>query len=254
MLFFFTQIIGLMAVEMYGLDNTLPLNIERPEMQEQTSSISLFVFILIATVLALLLIKFKMFKFWRMWFLLSVFFTLTVTLNAFVAEYIAVILAIIFAIWKIFKPNVYVHNLTELFIYGALAVIFVPLLSIWGVILLLVLISVYDYIAVRKTKHMIKLAKSQSESKVFAGLVVPYGKNVAILGGGDIGFPLLFAAVVMVQFGLTAFDWRSYIIPLFTVLMLFVLFMKGEKKKYYPAMPYVTLGCILGLEVLLLFL
>lgn len=99
---------------------------------------------------------------------------------------------------------------------------------------------------------MVALAKVQGKNKLFAGLVVPNKKNVAILGGGDIGFPLIFAGVVMVQLGLGLFDWRTYLVPLCTAGMLFALFVFGERKKFYPAMPYLTLGCFLGLGFVLL--
>ncbi len=245
---------GLYVTDAYQAEEALPLDIERPDLDEQTSFASIFLFILIATVLALLLLKFELFTIWKLWFLLSVFFTLLVSFAVFVSEYVAIFLAIAFALWRVFKPNVYVHNFTEIFIYGALAAIFVPLLTVFSVAILLVLISIYDYIAVRKTKHMVTLAKSQGKAKVFAGLLVPYKKSVAILGGGDMGFPLLFAAVAMVQYDLGLLDWRTYLIPFFAGMMLFALFTKGDKKKFYPAMPYLTLGCFLGLGLLLLLL
>lgn len=254
LLFFLAQVIGLLVSAHYSAEETLPLGIERPDVDPATSYISLFFILLVATGLALFLLHFRLFLVWRIWFLLSVFLTLVISLNVFFSPAIALIFAGVFALWRIFKPNPIIHNLSELFIYGALAAIFVPLLTLFSVFVLLLLISVYDYIAVRKTTHMVKLAKSQGEAKVFAGLLIPYERNVAILGGGDIGFPLLFAAVAMNTFGLGLFDWRSYIIPFCAGLLLFALFMKGEKKKYYPAMPYISLGCLLGLVLLLLFI
>ncbi|MBT3323618.1 hypothetical protein HN681_02835 [archaeon] len=253
-LFLVSQIFGLAIYQQYNDVDTLPLNIERPETSTETSFIWIFALILLATVVAMALIKFQLFKFWKFWFLMSIFLTLTISFNAFIPEMFAILLAGIFAVWKIFKDNVYVHNFTELFIYGALAVVFAPLLSVVSVFILLSLISVYDYIAVRKTKHMVKLAKTQSKAKIFAGLLVPYKKGVAILGGGDIGFPLIFSAVVMSQFSLGLLDWKTYIIPVCCTLMLLALFVKGDKRKYYPAMPYLTLGCILGLGIVLLFI
>jgi presenilin-like A22 family membrane protease len=254
LLFFVAQVIGLYVTDHFALTESLPLNIERPQVQENTSFIMIFVFIIIATALALLLMRLELFKVWKFWFLLSVFFTLTISWSAFMWEWLAIGLAIIFAYIKVFKPHPLVHNFTELFIYGALAAIFVPIMNLWTIIILLVLISVYDYIAVRKTKHMIKLAKSQSKAKVFAGLLIPYKKNVAMLGGGDIGFPLLFAGVVMKVFGLGLLDPRTYIVPLFAALGLLYLFIKGEKKKFYPAMPYVTAGCLIGLGIVYLLM
>ncbi len=56
----------------------------------------------------------------------------------------------------------------------------------------------------------------------------------------------------MAQLGLGLLDWRTYIIPVCAGLMLLALFVKGDKKKFYPAMPYISLGCLLGLAILLL--
>ena len=254
-LFLLAQVIGLLVHTYYNVsEEALPLGIERPELNPETSYISLFLVLLIATAVVFVLLHFKLFLLWKLWFLVSVFFTLVISFGVFFSVKVALVFAVVFSVWRVFKPNPIVHNLTELFIYGALAAIFVPILTLFSVSLLLILISVYDYIAVRKTAHMVKLAQSQGEAKVFAGLLIPYEKNVAILGGGDIGFPLLFAAVSMNTFDLGLFDWRTFIIPLCVALLLFALFAKGEKKKYYPAMPYVSLGCLLGLVVLLLFL
>lgn len=253
-LFLLAQVIGLLVSKHYGFEETLPLGIERPEIEPETSYISLFVIILIATGIAFLLFYFRLFFIWKVWFLLSIFLTLVISLNVFFSPMVALIASGVLALWRILKPNPIIHNFSELFIYGALAAIFVPLLNLFSVSVLLVLISIYDYIAVRKTTHMVKLAKSQSEAKVFAGLLIPYDKNVAILGGGDIGFPLLFAAVTMNTFDLSLLDFRSYIIPLCAGLLLLALFVKGEKKKFYPAMPYVSLGCLLGLVILLLLI
>ncbi len=253
LLFFLAQVLGLIISSYYST-NDLPMNIERPQIDPEYSYITVFLIILLSTAIALVLLKFKLYIIWKIWFFLSVFLTLLISFNVFLSSIFALIFAIIFSIWRIFWPNPIVHNLTELFIYGALAAMFVPFFNLFSIFILLVLISIYDYISVRKTGHMVKLAKSQSEAKVFAGLLIPYEGNVAMLGGGDIGFSLMFSAVAMNFFNLNISDFRTYIIPLFITLMLFFLFWKGEKKKYYPAMPYITLGCVLGVCVLLLFI
>ena len=278
-IFILAQIVGLAVTAHYIEKPTLPMNIERPEVPKEQQSytfIPIFIFILIATGLGLLLIKFSMLKLWKFWFLLSVWLCLTISFNAFIPEKIAIGIAAILALLKVFKPSVIIHNFTEIFIYGALAAIFVPILNVTAVIILLALISIYDYIAVRRTKHMVKLAEFQGKSKMFAGLLLPYnikknkaelkenipvGKKVnlseagqlpkeksgvAILGGGDIGFPLLFAGAVMKQFDLGFLDYRIFIVPLFAAISLFMLFLFANNKKYYPAMPYISAGCLAG--------
>lgn len=242
----------------------LPIG-ERPPVEERTSFIPILIAILIGTGLLFLLMKYDLIWVWKAWFLLAAFFALTIAWDAFLPTAIALILAGVFALWKVFRPNVLVHNVTELFIYGGLAAIFVPLLNLFSVIVLLLLISAYDAYAVWKSKHMITLAKSQAKAKIFAGLMLPYklgkiGKpkpamkmkaekvRTAILGGGDIGFPLIFAGVVLKEMGL----WQSLIIPFGALLGLAVLLFNGKENKFYPAMPFISAGCFVALGVVLL--
>ena len=188
---------------------------------------------------------------------MAVTICLTTVLSIFIPVIISFIIALALGIWKIFKPNFIVHNLTELFIYGGLAAIFVPVFNLLSVSILLILIALYDAYAVWKSKHMITLAKSQAESKVFAGFLLPYKipkakpliktkpvkVRTAVLGGGDIGFPLIFAGVIMKEMGV----WQSLVIPIFASLGLIYLLWKGDQNKFYPAMPFIGAGCFLGL-------
>jgi len=248
----------------------LPIG-ERPPMDEGTSFLWVVLVIVIGTGFLLLIIKYNVYWLWKIWFLLAIVLALTVAFGAIVRPDIAAVLAIGLGVWKIFKPNVWVQNFTELFIYGGLAAIFVPLFNLWSVIILLILISVYDAYAVWQSKHMITLAKSQAKAKIFAGLLIPYqlkagkkmnvAKNVkklktkakkvpmkirtAMLGGGDIGFPLIFAGVILKVFGL----WEALLIPLFSGTALLALLLKGNEKKFYPAMPFISAGCFVGLAV-----
>ena len=223
----------------------LPYGIERPEIKEKTSYLQIFFAMAIATTLALILLKLQALRLWKLWFFLSVFFTLLIAFNAFVSQIVALFLALIFAVMKTFKNNVFVHNFSELFIYGGMAVIFVPVINLVSIIIILFLISIYDYIAVRKTKHMIKLAKFQARIKLFAGLLIPYGNKSAILGGGDMGFPLLFSGVLFKTYG-----WIALISVLTSAIALAYLLIKSEKNKYYPAMPFLTVGCMVGFIII----
>ncbi len=237
----------------------LPIG-ERPPVEEKTSFFPIVVAILIGTGILLLLMRYNLTWVWKVWFLLAAFFALTIAWDAFLPTAVAFVLAFVFSIWKVFRPNVLVHNITELFIYGGLAAIFVPLFNLFSVIVLLLLISVYDAYAVWKSKHMIEMAKSQAKAHIFAGLMLPYklGKSekpkpgmkmkkvrTAILGGGDIGFPLIFAGVVLKEFGL----WQSLVIPFGALLGLAVLLWNGKENKFYPAMPFISAGCFIALGV-----
>ncbi len=250
-LFLLAQLVGLYVVKSY-LVEALPYGIERPPLEETTSFIPIFLTIIFVTIIALLLIRFRARKLWLIWFFLSVFITMSVSFSAFLQQYIALAIAFILTIIKVFKRNLIIHNFTELFIYGGLAAVFVPLLSLWSIIILLILISIYDVYAVWKSKHMVKLAKYQAkELHVFAGLYIVYAKKKeAILGGGDIGFPLLFSGVILKDFGFL----NAVVVSLFVTLALLGLLFYSEKKKYYPAMPFLTAGCLIGYLVMLLLL
>ncbi len=241
LLFLAAQYVGLYINHKY-FTQELPLNIQRPELNAQTSFIPTIFTIIFLTVLILLLAKFRLRKLWKAWFFFAVWFALIISLSVFFDEKVAIVIALVGAVFKVLELDIYVHNLTEIFIYGGLVAIFAPLFNMFSALVLLFLISLYDMYAVWGTKHMIKLAKFQTSLKVFAGLLIPYGKNkAAILGGGDIGFTLLFTVVIYRALGFSAL-----VIPLFVGVSLFGLLMYGKKNKYYPAMPYLTAGCIAG--------
>ena len=180
-LFFASQLLGLFIVEQY-IDRSqpgnvtgqeLPYGMERPPIEEDYSFLFIIIGVLVGTGIVLLIAKFGKIGLWKVWFFMSATLALAVALSAFLDSLVAFIISIILAFIKVFKQNFYVHNLTELFIYGGLAAIFVPLMSIFAAIMLLVLISIYDAYAVWKSGHMVTLAKFQASAKMFAGLLVP---------------------------------------------------------------------------------
>ena len=274
LLFFLSQVVGLAITNQYidkektaetGVTvwEELPYKMERPPVEESSSFIYILIAVLLGTGLLMLLIKFKKVNLWKFWFFISIVLCLTIALKPFMRQEIALAISLVLALFKVVRPNIFVHNITEIFIYGGLAAIFVPIINFFSVFMLLLVISIYDVYAVWKSKHMIKLAKFQTNSKVFAGLSIPYkmpkkehkkkaGRVVkiktAILGGGDIAFPLIFAGVVMKSFGFL----NSLIIPVFVSAALFVLLIKSKKDKFYPAMPFLSLGCLAGYGFVLL--
>jgi presenilin-like A22 family membrane protease len=247
---------------------------ERPDISGMGSLFYVSLGIFFGTILLLILIKFKAKKVWKFWYFLAVYMTTLVCLGVYLNYYVAIILALTFALLKIYKQNVFIHNSTEILVYSGIVVLFAPLFDLIWVIALLFLISLYDMYAVWKSKHMIKLAEFTTDSKLFAGFSVGYEskknetkvlmnlpkpnyksekssyKN-AILGGGDIFFSLLFTAVVMeglIKNGYTFIGsyFISLIVVLFSTLSLFLLFLYSKKGKFYPAMPFITSGCLFG--------
>ena len=275
--------IDLITNETYIVKETvaldLPNQMERPTFNTSFSFISyLVIAMIIATMLFLFLVKLKTVLLWKLWFFFAVFLCLTIAFAAFIPHILATIFGLGLALWKIFKPNILVHNITELFIYGGLAAILVPISIVtpYVMVSVLLLISVYDAYAVWKSKHMVKMAQFQAKSKVFAGLLVPYAKEkkikvskisskgkvkfkgikTAILGGGDIAFPLLFSGAVLKSMvlldGFMVGYFKTLIVTLFTTIALGLLFLKGREDRFYPALPFLTAGCLVGYGVLML--
>ncbi|QQG38791.1 MAG: hypothetical protein HYS32_04305 [Candidatus Woesearchaeota archaeon] len=245
LLFITAQVIGLFIINKY-IVKELPYGIEKPEYDEKTSFVPVTILIIIGTIIALFLIRLRANLLWKLWFLFAITIALSISFSVFMPQIIALIASIILSVVRVFKPNVILHNFTELFIYGGIMSLFVPIFSIFSALILLILISLYDMYAVWKSKHMIKLAKYQTKMKIFAGLLIPYQKEkIAVLGGGDIAFPLLFAGAVLKTSGF--FD--AFLVIVYSAIALFLLFIYTKKGKFYPAMPFLTLGCIAGLLV-----
>ena len=263
---------------------------ERPAVQDQSAVIYLAVGILLGTLLILWLRKLRRgMKIWKFWYGLAVFLTLSVSFGVIVHPTLAFFIALAFTFLKLKRPTVITHNVSELFMYAGLGLLLAPLFSIFWAIVMLLVISLYDAYAVWHSKHMIKLAEFATESKLFAGFFVPYevrkkkvtihtrrtatkakttakkkttGRFQAILGGGDVVFPLLFSGAV-----LTALLQANYtklvaflLVSLQTLVItfaLYLLFRYGKKDRFYPAMPFITAGCLAGfgvLELVLLFM
>jgi len=276
-MFLLTQFIGL-YVSNYYLTEKVPfgINPESPETSRQFNSlfISIVIAFIIAIALIFFLMNFKIAFFIKIWFLFVVSIGLGISFNSFLpfTPIIALIIAVPLAFLKVFYRNFFIHNITELFIYPGIASVFIPLLNFYTLIFLLILISVYDMWAVWKSGIMQKMAKYQIKKVgIFAGFFVPHLSkkqklslkkskskkvkvNVAILGGGDIVFPIIAAGVILKVFGFA--NIFGYNIPLASILVILgallgisYLFFTSEKKKFYPAMPFITAGIFLGIII-----
>ncbi len=275
--------------EMYANSNITPVLVEN----ESFSWIYLVIPVFLGTLAVLLLIKFKQGNLWKFWFFFSVVLTLILALIPlfakifrtipFISDHLystTVLIAVLLAYFKVFKNQVFIHNFTEIFIYGGLAALLVPLFNVLAITVALLLFALYDMYAVWKSKHMIAMAQFQTEQKVFAGLYIPYSiekkqeqpvpvaseklksmktskksapqtktMNTAILGGGDVAFPLLFSGVLLKTTGGFA---APVITTITTTIALALLFYFGEKGKFYPAIPFIAGGCFVGYGLYLL--
>ena len=242
------------------------------------TNIIVFFVIMMAVTLTILLIA----KFWKKEFIQVIilgsigytsFFVFYILLNSIAPNLIASLLAIAAAtalIVVLFRyPEWYVINLCGIIVGVGAIGLFGVSLSIFLVIILLIVLSIYDAVSVYKTKHMIDLADAVMDLKLPVMMVVPKNRGYSLLeeqkglkekieggeereafflGLGDIVMPGIL--VVSAYYNI---ETNGFLIALsvivgtligFAVLMSVV--MKGKPQ---AGLPYLCSGAILGYVV-----
>jgi len=110
---------------------------------------------------------------------------------------IGLILAIGFIVLReIFRKKIIVKNIAAIIAISGVGTIIGLSLGILPTIIFLILLSVYDLIAVFKTKHMIVLAKQITKRNAAFTIAMPTKEHVFELGTGDFVLPLVFVVSV----------------------------------------------------------
>lgn len=236
-----------------------------------TSLQDFLVYFLVATLFILIFVLYKKFKKFReivfkAIFVVAVFWGGITVLSLFLPVFGAIlIMGTLIVLW-LEAPTILVHDILMILGLAGIASFFGLGLTPPIVIALLFIFSVYDFIAVYKTKHMVLIAKEMVESKVILGFIIPKDVkrfknklkeikttgNFVILGGGDVVFPILLAVSVVPTSVLKAF-----IVVLFSVigsLFSYWLFVsqKEGKPEPIPALPPIAFFTIVGYFLTLL--
>ena len=219
---------------------------------------------LLATLFILLILRFVKFE-RRKGTIFKILFIFAVSLGGllFLETWLPEPLPLIFVFASIFwwfkKPSVLIQDLLIILGIAGTGSILGLSLNPLMVIALLVIFSIYDFIAVYKTKHMIKMAKEMIESRAILALIIPPnifsfkeslakiqpGGKFLILGGGDIVFPLLFCTSLIPPEGIL----NSLIVALFSLIGLFAsfyIFTRQKIRQPIPALPPIALFSIIG--------
>jgi len=217
----------------------------------------------LATLFIYLLIHFIKLKkqkstIFKVLFVLAVFWGGMLVINSWIPGTPSFLLMGFLIIWWWKKPLILIQDLCIMLgIAGAgsmLGLAFSP----EAVIIFLIIFSIYDLIAVYKTKHMVEMAKEMIKSKAILGMIIPPdfsgfqeslkeikpGGRFLILGGGDIVFPL-FLCSSLIPSGI----FNSLIVAFFSLFGLFVsfwFFVSQKKRKPIPALPPIAFFSILG--------
>ena len=230
------------------------------------------VFVFLVTLLSITAIVLFISKFWKkeivyFFFLFAIAITATYALYPFLAyvleNTLAIPLATFISIFIVFllikRPEWYVIDACCTIISIGAITIFGLSLSIPLVILLLVILAVYDAIAVYKTKHMIDLADTVVEMKVPVLFVIPkrlpYSfikerrlkekkeRDAFFIGVGDVVVPGILIVSTYHFTGELLISISTALGIIFSFFILMYLVSKGEAQ---PGLPFLNSGAVAG--------
>lgn len=113
----------------------------RPDVNPDVVPVYLLFGILVGTLFVWFFARIQSVWLWKIWFFSAVFMCLYISFFSFMNQKFALFIALLLSALKIFRPSIVVHNLSEIFLYGGLAAIFVPMLNLFSAFVLLILIS-----------------------------------------------------------------------------------------------------------------
>jgi presenilin-like A22 family membrane protease len=178
--------------------------------------------------------------------------------------------AVIIGLGWFFLPRVWLHNVVMVLAIVALGAVFGRLISPWTSMILVGALAIYDFVAVR-FGYMLWMAKKLTESSTLPAFIIPrrladwnanlrhpdfkgisgeasFERKFSILGGGDIGFPLLLTSSTYFGYGLNAalFVAGTALVGLLAAYAIQTLILKG---KPMPALPPIAVLCLIALLI-----
>ncbi len=243
-----------------------------PPMEVGSSLIWFFVAFLISLGIIFLAIRFLKKISFGAFFAFLIFVGAQIVFASFLPLLISIVLAVAIVGLRFWKPNLITHNLAIFLGVAGVAAMLGTLLPIIAILIILFALSIYDFIAVFKTKHMVSMFKDLLKRGVPLAIVVPEepmafkenvqkiskaklketDKRVLMLGTGDLAFPALFAVSAFAANGLTA---ALAIIAGSIVGLVFNHYLLTIKKfKFIPALPFIALFSAIGYFIAILLL
>jgi len=220
-----------------------------------SNSLLLFVYILLMTGVLLLIIRFKK-SLLRIFEAFAIFFASWIAFDFLIPYWLigenipwGLVLALALTAWKMLKPTILNQNVALIFALSGAGAIIGGSLGVLPVIVFLLILSVYDFVSVFWTKHMVYLAKAITERPMAFTAAVPLKtkkvSHIFQLGGGDLVMPLILSVSVLGRLGLyqAALTTLGALVAL-GILFAYVLKHPGEP---LPALPPVSAGACLGL-------
>lgn len=235
--------------------------------QSPAAGLQVFLIIGVATVLLLALYRFDAGLLVRLWFGLALLLTTFIFFDALLAPLPALGATALALGLRYRTANPMRRNLLDAVSFAGAGALFGSLLSLPAAAVLYGLLSVYDYVAVNLSGHMVTLAKEGAASGTFMGFQTPTpdgtevdlerraagdatgeGRRAGVLGGGDVIVPMIFAVALLSRFGPGA----AVAAMLGSAAALHLFFVRLSGEKFYPAIPVVGAGSLVGLAAWLL--
>ena len=162
---------------------------------------------------------------------------------------LGIFLGLIFGVLKFFKQSL--KNTAAICATAGIGVVFGISLGVLSILILLVLLSIYDYIAVFRTKHMVKMAdfitKRELAFTITSKRVIPEIKKERRidLGSGDLIGPLMLE-VALIPYSIVA---SLFVFLGATIALGALLALMWKQKIVLPALPPIAFGSILFLAI-----
>lgn len=202
--------------------------------------------------------------FLRIFFLFALFSGALITFSIFLNDSLSFIISLLLIIFYIFYPYVWFHNFILILTLPGIAAILGSSINPKTAVILLIFMSAYDYIAVYKTKHMVKMARAMISGRaIFAMIYSEHlkgfwvnikearpGEGFMMLGTGDFVFPIIMATSAYTVSANAA--WIVFIFSLFGLLLMHLIFMSQKVRRPMPALPPLAAFAILGFFIAIL--
>lgn len=194
----------------------------------------------------------------RLFFLFALFSGTLITTSVFIPDTWALIFSLSLVSLYVIWPRVWFHNLILILTLPGIAALLGASLSPWTAVLILIVMSVYDYVAVYKTRHMVRMAKAMISGRAIFAMIFPErwqgfkshldeahpGEGFMMLGTGDFVFPLIMVASAYAISPVAA--WIVFSFVLIGLLLMHLIFVSQKIRRPMPALPPLAAFAILG--------
>jgi len=254
-LFLVAQILGLFVAKILLLQGVETTSFTE-DINDPLNAIFLFVEILIMTGVILFLIKYKKQRNF-LWLMEGMAVALTslivfsaITLN----DYIALLFMVLLLFFRYrYKKNVLIRNVASVIsVAGAGSFIGISF-GLWVISLFIVILAIYDIVAVFGTKHMVTIGESVIKRNFAFTVSMPTKKHNFELGNGDLIIPLIVACSIMAN---STFINKGLVVGLVLaasfVGLCLSIYLVSAKKIAMPALPPQTLLMLIVIGTALL--